>query len=134
MFVDIPRMIASGRTPEDVAAEIGLDVSHDHDGAYGPAVVLPDWWADVGGRPLEYPWAGSGVQAANEYVDDGVASGDFGPVATTTWVKVRVWRVGYAADGEVCRVNEEEVTVPINQDGSSCVDGEERHSVRVRAR
>lgn len=75
--------LLAGESAENVAEDLGLDVV---DGA----VVMKGWIADDGNAEVECPDAGSGREAAEEYVTDG----GWGNGSTTTWVTIFAWRVG----------------------------------------
>lgn len=72
------------------ARGIDADDCEPRDG--GLLAVLPGWWADHRSEhAVEYTYADSGREAAEEYVADGDWGDDDD---TTTWVVIDVWRVG----------------------------------------
>jgi len=100
---------------------VGVEYSiEDRDGV--ATAVLDGWTADDGNCEVYYDWASSGREAAEAYVSDG----DWGDIQTTTWVRVRVWRSGYAVvDGAAVAVRLDEAThsVELAPDQPDCGSG-----------
>jgi len=104
-----------GFSVADVADELCLDTSGDHDGGGdSDAVLLDGWTADDGNCAVEYPDAKSGLDAARDYVD----GGSWGEEPNTTWVTIYVWRE--TASGK--RVDEETHKIPIEPTEPECSD------------
>lgn len=107
-----------GEAAEAIAADLGLDISTDHDGAWcdTPAVLLPGYRADDGNAEVVYVDAASGEEAAQEYVDTGEWGDD--RERETIWIRVETWRAGLAVDedGDVIEVRAEEESHEIELD------------------
>lgn len=116
----IEARLLAGESAETIADDLRLDVTTD-----GETVILDGWIADDGNCEVEFPYADSGREAAEEYVSDG----DWGDDSSTSWVDVHAWRIGLQLgdDGEVeeIRVDEETHTIAINPREPACADGHE---------
>ena len=107
--------LAAGETTiEQIAAATGWPVVEDC------LVPEPDkWHADDGNAEVEIE-AGSGIEAAQEYVD----TGEWGDVTETTWITVSVWRRGIDSDGDWCQVERESHKIALEPEEPACIDGD----------
>lgn len=109
--------LLAGRTPQEIADELCLDITED-----GGAVVLDGWVADDGDCEIYYEDAADSKDAADSYV----CGGDWGDGAETTWVTVMTWRVGLRLEGsdiEAIRVGKEDHKIAVDPLEPDCVDG-----------
>lgn len=113
--------LESGESAEAIAADMGLDVSRDHDGDDVEAVLLPGWHAsDAYCVDEEYPDAASGEEAAQAHVD----TAEWGNSLTTQWIHVSTWREGLTVDAfcdvELVREREDEHVITLEPKEPEC--------------
>lgn len=131
-LTEIKRRLEAGHTATDVAAELGLETTTEHDDpSEQPAVLLPGWVArDEGGHEVAFPEAQLPWNAADRYVSDG----DYPPPDETTQVHVRTWRagIGLDEDGDIfeAEADVEHHKVRLDPEEPDCVDDGEHEWAR----
>lgn len=104
--------IAAGdATIQSIAAETGWPIVDDC------LVPEPGKWraADESGCDITVE-AGSGKEAAQEYID----GGEWGEITETTWITVRAWRQAIDSDGDVVRIEEDTHKITIEPTEPEC--------------
>jgi hypothetical protein len=107
--------LAAGETTiEQIAAATGWPIVED--------CLVPEpgkWHADDGNAEVESE-AGSGIEAAQEYVD----TGDWGEITETTWITVWAWRLGINMYGEWCEVERMGHKITLEPEEPVCIDAD----------
>lgn len=87
--------------------------------------IVPGWTVDDGNYPMQYPYAESGLEAAEECVSNRTKE----RTQETYWINVVCWRRGFMlnADGVAVelQLDRESHTIAIEPDEPDCEDGHE---------